>query len=176
MVLLRGKCNYVRMANSCHLLPKKISPEHPMTNDLEGFPEWRDNIEARVSTLETTVETEARVRSQMDQDMSDLKIEFRAQRRLLQALAGTQSEHTATLAGHTAALAAHTATLADHTATLADHTATLADHTARLIRLEAGQAKLEAGQARLEAGMTTVLGGVQTIIGLLDREIGDEDE
>ena len=124
-----------------------------MTNDLEGFAEWRDNIEGRVSTLEATVETEARVRGQMDQDMGDLKIEFRAQRRLLQALAGTQSEHTATLA---------------------DHTATLADHTERLIRLEAGQAKLEAGQARLEAGMTTVLGGVQTIIGLLDREIGAE--
>jgi septal ring factor EnvC (AmiA/AmiB activator) len=116
-----------------------------MTNDLEGFPQWRDNIESRVSTLEVTVATQARVRAQMDRDMSDLKVEFGAQRRLLQALAQTQSEHTATLA---------------------EHTATLADHTTRLIRLEAGQAKLE-------AGMTTVLHGVQTIIGLLDRELGD---
>jgi hypothetical protein len=81
----------------------------------------------------------------MDKDMSDLRLEFGAQRRLLQALAETQSEHTATLA--------------DHTATLADHTATLADHTARL--------------TRLEAGMTEVRAGVQTIIGLLDRELGD---
>jgi len=123
-----------------------------MINDLEGFPQWRDNIEARVSTLEATVEAEARVRAQMDNDIGDLKIESRAQRRMLQALAETQSEHTATLA----------------------------DHTARLIRLEAGQAKLEAGQAKLEAGqekleagMTAVLDGVQTIIGLLDRELGD---
>ena len=116
-----------------------------MTNDFEVFAQWRDNIEARVSTLEATVEAEARVRAQMDNDMGDLKVEFRAQRRMLQALAETQSEHTATLA----------------------------DHTARLISLEAGQAKLEAGQAKLEAGMTTVLDGVQTIIGLLDRELGD---
>jgi acyl-coenzyme A thioesterase PaaI-like protein len=131
-----------------------------MANGLEGFTEWRDNMEGRVSTLEATVETEARLRAQVDKDMSDLKVEFRVQRSLLQALAGTQSEHTATLADHTA-------TLADHTATLADHTATLADHTARLTRLEAGQ-------ARLEADMTTVKVGVQTIVGMLDRVIGDD--
>ena len=123
-----------------------------MTNDLEGFAEWRDNVETRVSTLELTVATEARVRAQMDQDMSELRVEFRAQRRLLQALAQPQSDQTSTLA--------------EHTATLAEHTATLAEHTARLTRLEAGQ-------TRLEAGMTTVLDGVQTIIGLLDREPGD---
>jgi len=130
-----------------------------MTNDLEGFAEWRDNVETRVSTLELTVATEARVRAQMDQDMSELRVEFRAQRRLLQALAQPQSDQTSTLAEHTA-------TLAEHTATLAEHTATLAEHTARLTRLEAGQ-------TRLEAGMTTVLDGVQTIIGQLDREPGD---
>ena len=123
-----------------------------MTNDLEGFAEWRDNVETRVSTLELTVATEARVRAQMDQDMSELRVEFRAQRRLLQALAQPQSDQTSTLA--------------EHTATLAEHTATLAEHTARLTRLEAGQ-------TRLEAGMTTVLDGVQTIIGQLDREPGD---
>ena len=130
-----------------------------MTNDLEGFAQWRDNIETRVSTLEVTVAIEARARAQMDKDMSDLKVEFRAQRSLLQALADTQSEHTGTLAQHTATLAQHTATLDSHTATLAEHTATLADHTARLTRLEDGQVK--------------VLAGVQTIIGLLDREPGE---
>jgi septal ring factor EnvC (AmiA/AmiB activator) len=101
-----------------------------MINDLEGFPQWRDNIEARVSTLEATVEAEARVRAQMDNDIGDLKIESRAQRRMLQALAETQSEHTATLA----------------------------DHTARLIRLEAGQAKLEAGMTAVLDGVQTIIG------------------
>jgi len=113
-----------------------------MSDDLEDFAEWRDNIESRVSTLEVTVETQARVRAQMDKDMSDLSVKLDAQGRLLQALADTQSEHTAVLA--------------DHTAVLADHTAVLADHTARLTRLEAGQAK--------------VLAGVQAIIGLLDGQ------
>ena len=120
-----------------------------MSDDLEDFAEWRDNIESRVSTLEVTVETQARVRAQMDKDMSDLSVKLDAQGRLLQALADTQSEHTAVLA--------------DHTAVLADHTAVLADHTARLTRLEAGQAKLEIGLAKVHAG-------VQTIIGLLDGQ------
>ena len=95
-----------------------------MSDDLEDFAEWRDNIESRVSTLEVTVETQARVRAQMDKDMSDLSVKLDAQGRLLQALADTQSEHTAVLT---------------------DHTAVLADHTARLTRLEAGQAKVLAG-------------------------------
>jgi len=95
-----------------------------MSDDLEDFAEWRGNIESRVSTLEVTVETQARVRAQMDKDMSDLSVKLDAQGRLLQALADTQSEHTAVLA---------------------DHTAVLADHTARLTRLEAGQAKVLAG-------------------------------
>jgi hypothetical protein len=116
-----------------------------MSDDLEGFTEWRDNIESRVSTLEVTVQTQARVRAQMDRDLSDLSVKLDVQGRLLQALADTQSEHTATLA--------------EHTAILTGHTAILTDHTARLTRLEAGQAK--------------VLAGVQTIIGLLDREAGD---
>ena len=88
-----------------------------MSDDLEDFAEWRGNIESRVSTLEVTVETQARVRAQMDKDMSDLSVKLDAQGRLLQALADTQSEHTAVLA----------------------------DHTARLTRLEAGQAKVLAG-------------------------------
>jgi hypothetical protein len=39
-----------------------------MADDLHGFAEWRDSIESRVSTLEVTVTTEARVRAQMDND------------------------------------------------------------------------------------------------------------
>jgi hypothetical protein len=113
-----------------------------MSDDLDDLAEWRGNIESRVSTLEVTVKTQAHVRAQMDRDISDLNLKLDAQGRLLRALADTQSEHTATLAGHTA--------------TLADHTARLADHTARLTRLEAGQEK--------------VLAGVQAIIGLLDGQ------
>jgi septal ring factor EnvC (AmiA/AmiB activator) len=123
-----------------------------MTDD---FAEWRDNIESRVSTLEVTVETEARVRAQMDKDFSELSVKLDVQDSLLKALRETQSDHTATLRDHTA-------TLRDHTATLRDHTATLRDHTERLQRLEVGQA--------------TVLAGVQTIIGLLDREIDVDSE
>jgi hypothetical protein len=115
-----------------------------MSDDLGGSAEWRDSIESRVGRLEVTVETEARLRAQMDRDLSNLGVKLDAQGRLLQALADTQSEHTAILA---------------------EHTAILADHTTRLTKLEAGMERLEAGQA-------TVLAGVQTIIGLLDRQVG----
>jgi hypothetical protein len=36
----------------------------------------------------------------MDVDMSEMRVEFRAQRTLLQALHDTQQEHSATLSGH----------------------------------------------------------------------------
>src|SRR5215471_13802102 len=98
-----------------------------MTDGLEDSAQWRDEIETRVGTLEVTVETEAQVRAKMDQDMSDLKLEFRAQRGLLQALQETQSEHTAILR--------------EHTAILREHGNILQDHGARLGRLEAGQAR-----------------------------------
>jgi hypothetical protein len=114
-------------------------------DDREGFAEWRGGVESRVSTLEATVEREAWARARMDKDMSDLKLKFDAQDRMLKALGKTQSEHTAMLR---------------------DHTAMLKDHTARLLRLEAGVDELR-------AGMGTVQVGVQTIIGLLDRGGGD---
>ncbi len=68
-----------------------------MADDHDDFAEWRGNIETRMSTLEGTVEVEARTRAQMDKDMSDMREEFRIQRNLLQALAETQSEHTTML-------------------------------------------------------------------------------
>jgi len=113
-----------------------------MSDDLEGFAEWRDSIESRMGRLEATVETEARLRAQMDRDLSNLGVKLDAQGRLLQALADTQSEHTAILA----------------------------DHTARLTRLEAGQADHTARLNRLETGQAKILAGVQTIVGLLDRQ------
>lgn len=93
-------------------------------HDSESFAEWRGGIESRVSTLEVTVEREAWARARMDTDMSDLKIQFKEQDRLLKALSQTQSEHTATLR---------------------EHTEMLQDHTARLTRLEAGVQKVDAG-------------------------------
>jgi hypothetical protein len=95
-----------------------------MSDDLGGFAEWRDKMEARVSTLEVTVKTEARVRATMDRDMSDLGLKLDVQGRLLQAVAETQS---------------------DHTVRLTRLEVGQADHTARLNRLETGQAKILAG-------------------------------
>jgi hypothetical protein len=82
----------------------------------------------------------------MDQDMSDLKLQFDAQQRLLQAMSKTQSEHTAMLR---------------------EHGTMLRDHGGRLTRLEAGVADLQ-------TGLATVATGVQTIIGLLDRDLEGE--
>jgi chromosome segregation ATPase len=63
-------------------------------DDFEAFAEWRGGIEPRVSTLETTVEREARARAGMDEDMSDLRLKLNAQQRMLKSLGETQSEHT----------------------------------------------------------------------------------
>jgi hypothetical protein len=147
-----------------------------MPDDLQGFVEWRDKMEARVSTLERTAKTEARARAGMDQDISDLNLKLDAQGRLLRALADTQSEHTTTLARHTAVLTEHTLILTEHTSILTEHTSILTDHTRRLSRLEAGQADHTVRLNRLEVGMEKVLVGVQTIVGLLDGQIGNPPE
>jgi hypothetical protein len=128
-----------------------------MENDHDDFAEWRGSIEYRVGTLEKSVAIQARVRAQMDQDMSELKLEFRAQRGLLQALHDTQQEHTAMLREHGESLVRLQNALGG-------------------LKTDVGGLKtdvggLQAGQAKLEAGLATVLGGVQTIIGLLDRDI-----
>jgi hypothetical protein len=72
-----------------------------MTDDLEDPRQWRDGIEARVGTLEArastvegTVRTEAHLRATMDFDMGKMQAEFRAQRSMLQALHDTQQDHT----------------------------------------------------------------------------------
>ena len=60
----------------------------------------------------------------MDEDMSELRVEFRAQRTLLQALHDTQQEHSATLR---------------------DHGAMLREHGAQLTALQTGQQRIMAG-------------------------------
>jgi chromosome segregation ATPase len=135
-----------------------------MTADDDDLTVWRGQVDSRLSTLEVTVETEARVRAQMDQDMSDLRLQFDAQRSLLQAVAQTQSEHTAMLR--------------DHTIRLTGLEAGVARLDGRVSNVEAGVARLEVGVAgladrvaNLETGLATVHAGVHTIIGLLDRDI-----
>jgi septal ring factor EnvC (AmiA/AmiB activator) len=91
--------------------------EDGMTVALEEFRPWKDTVEARLDRLET-------VTSSMDKDFSEIRVEFGAQRKMLQALHLTQNEHTKTLA---------------------EHTKTLAEHSVALSRLETGQAKCLAG-------------------------------
>jgi hypothetical protein len=66
-----------------------------MADDLGKDGQWRDTVDTRLDTLETKVDEQAGLRAAMDKDMGDLKVEFRAQRKLLQALHDTQQEHTA---------------------------------------------------------------------------------
>jgi hypothetical protein len=70
-----------------------------MTDDLDDPQQWRDSIEARVGTLESTARTEAQLRATMDSDMGKMQAEFRAQRSMLQALHDVQQDHTRRLTG-----------------------------------------------------------------------------
>ena len=56
----------------------------------------------------------------MDEDISKIQVEFRAQRGMLQALHDTQTEHITELREHRAILSEHTAILSDHSAQLAE--------------------------------------------------------
>jgi reverse gyrase len=72
--------------------------------DVEELVEWRDHIETRVSRLEATSDQHVEKISDhggllvsMDEDLSKIQVEFRAQRGMLQALHDTQSEHVTVL-------------------------------------------------------------------------------
>jgi hypothetical protein len=56
-----------------------------------------DHLEQRVTYLEDRVESESGLRAMMDLDQSRIMVRLDAQDRLLQALADTQSDHTARL-------------------------------------------------------------------------------
>ena len=75
-----------------------------MTDDLEDSAQWRGSIESRMGRLETAAAEEkvalkdqADLRAAMDKDMADLGVKFRAQEKLMQAVAKTQSDHTGRL-------------------------------------------------------------------------------
>ena len=65
-----------------------------MPNDLEDSAQWRDRVESRLGTLEATVGEQAGLRAAMDEDMGDLKAEFGIQKKLIEAVRDTQSDHT----------------------------------------------------------------------------------
>jgi hypothetical protein len=56
-----------------------------------------DHLEQRVTRLEDRVDSESGLRAMMDLDQSRIMTRLDAQDRLLQALADTQSDHTARL-------------------------------------------------------------------------------
>ena len=98
-----------------------------MTMILKDHAQEPGDIEARVSTLETASDLHAGQISDhggllvsMDEDVSKIQVEFRAQRGMLQALHDTQSEHITVLREHTALLKGHSAILGDHSAQLAE--------------------------------------------------------
>ena len=75
-----------------------------MTVALEEFTEWRDTVEVRLGRLEGVSDQHTEkfnyaddLLGSMDEDLSKLQVEFRAQRGMLQALHLTQSDHTARL-------------------------------------------------------------------------------
>jgi hypothetical protein len=75
-----------------------------MTVALEEFTEWRDSVEARLGRLEAVSDEHVDktkhhegLLGSMDKDLSGIQVEFRVQRRMLQALHITQNEHTARL-------------------------------------------------------------------------------
>ena len=149
-----------------------------MNNDLEGFGQWRRTVDTRLGTLETRVAEQASLRAQMDEDMSELRVEFRAQRTLLQALHDTQQEHSATLSEHGVMLREHGVMLRDHGVMLRDHGVMLRDHGAMLrdhgaqlrdhgVMLRDHSAQLTA----LQTGQQRIMAGVDAIREMLDRTL-----
>jgi hypothetical protein len=91
-----------------------------MTTIIKDHAQEPRDIEARVSTLEAASDVHAVKISDhggllvsMDEDVSKIQVEFRAQRGMLQALHDTQSEHITVLREHSAILADHGAQLAE---------------------------------------------------------------
>src|SRR6185437_8415124 len=141
-----------------------------MADDLENSGEWRDTVDARLSTLEARVDEEARLRAAMDEDLSGA----RAERKVLQALHDTQSEHTRQLREHGVQLREHGVQLKEHGAQLKEHGAQLKEHGAQLKEHGAQLKKLQEGVDELRTGQQKVLVGVELITRKLDSLIGDD--
>src|SRR5215475_2168712 len=107
-----------------------MSPQEPVRRD-----EFSD-LGQRVTRLEERVEAESGLRAMMDLDQSRIMARLDAQDRLLQALADTQS----------------------------DHTARLTRVEEGQLRLEEGQLRLEEGQQQLVQTVGTVKDGIESIL------------
>ena len=125
-----------------------------MTVELEEFTEWRDRVEGRLCTLEAASDQHVvQIGDQgghlvsMDEDLSKIQVEFRAQRGMLQALHDTQSEHVTVLR----------------------------EHTAALTELRAGQQDFRRGLTGVRGELTEVRVGIRTIIDLLNSAGDDEN-
>ena len=123
-----------------------------MTDDLGQFRVRQDRFDARLTTLEDKVRIQADMRAAMDSDLSDIKLEQRAQRGMLQALGTTQSEHGT-----------------DIRVIKAD----VADIKDRLTGVEGRLTGVEGRLGTVESTLGNVQIGVQTIIAMLDRHIED---
>ena len=108
----------------------------------------QDTFDMRLTTLEEKVDTEANLRAAMNEDISDIKTEQRAQRWLLQAVATTQSEHTARFSAIETDVAV----------------------------LKTDVAVLKTDMAQVKSTLGNVQVGVQTIIAILDRQIDETGE
>ncbi|MCW2931684.1 MAG: hypothetical protein JWM19_2646 [Actinomycetia bacterium] len=114
-------------------------------SEMDEMRRRQDTFDRRLTTLEATVRNEATLRAAMDQDDSDIKVEQRAQRRLLQAVATTQSEHTARL--------------------------TAIETDVAVLKTDVAVLKTDMAQVKSTLGNVQV--GVQTIIAILDRQIDE---
>jgi chromosome segregation ATPase len=127
--------------------------EDGMAVELKELTQWRDSVEDRLGKLEAARDQHAvQVSHQrehlvsMDEDLSKIQVEFRAQRGMLQALHLTQSEHTTRLTRLEIGQS----------------------------ELRQGQLELRQGQQELRLGQAKVLAGVQTILGLLQSADGND--
>jgi chromosome segregation ATPase len=145
-------------------------PEVVMTD----VPAELAELRARVSAVESRLDTEASLRAMVDMDLSGISTRLGAQHRLLLALAQTQSDHGRMLREHSGVLAEHSGVLAEHSRVLAEHSSVLADHTQRLARIEDRTQRIEDRTQRIEDRTQAiedrterVEAGVQAILGLL---------
>jgi archaellum component FlaC len=132
-----------------------------MTDDLSDPQQWRDNIEARVGTLEATVTTEAQLRATMDFDMGKMQSEFRAQRSMLQALHVTQQDHNRRLTGVEGRLTG----VEDRLTGVEGRLTGVED---RLTGVEGRLTGVEGRLTNIEGGLELVRVGVEALHGKLD--------
>jgi chromosome segregation ATPase len=70
-----------------------------MADEMTVLRDRQDRLEGRVTVLEASVEREAVLRAQMDEDQSNITQTLKAHTRSLQALHDTQQDHTRRLTG-----------------------------------------------------------------------------